>query len=68
MLRPVGKKEKEKAEKSIRTVKGDPDTICEHIRGIYRIAENEIRDRNTKARIMDECRIILATVFGLHGD
>jgi len=59
MLKPVSKKEKIKAEASIRMVKGNPDTICEHIRVIFRTAEEEIRNRRTRSRIMEECRIIL---------
>ncbi len=55
MLRPVTKKEKIRAEESIRTVQGDPDTICEHIRIIFRTAEEEIKNRKTRGRIMREC-------------
>ena len=60
LIRPVSRKEKIKAEISLRTIKGNPDTICEHIREIFRTAENEIGNRNARAKIIEECKIILA--------
>ncbi len=59
-IRPVTKKEKIKAEKSIREVAGDKTTICEHIRMIFRIAEKEVASEKASKKIMEECRVVCA--------
>ena len=57
-IRPVTKREKINAEKSIREVAGDKTTICEHVRMIFRIAEDEVGPEQVSKKIMEECRIV----------
>ena len=59
-IRRVTKKEKIKAEKSIREVAGDETTICQHIREIFFIAEKEMDSAKSAKKIMEECRIVFA--------
>lgn len=37
----------------------DTDTICDHVRVVYKVAIDRVDDLQARKKIMDECKIIM---------